>query len=259
MTKVDVSKLRDLGYWNSVAPEGADSYIPGKGWATGYTFDINEYIKPYMYYKGQEVEIAYRYFSRFAVGTRFTVIDPIIVDDPIYDFRQIEVVGTNNVSYVLPKQYVRPYVPVFAQELEYMHNNTVTLKHSSPEPSPLSLPSIDSLWRHRNGSVYKVDCFRNTKTQHPDKHPVTVLYSNYLTASEWSRPLNEWSRSFTELSFKHNQLVDIDLTRSDISIENLMDTCLPDRLDCTEDMEELINKLWPALLKLQITKQLKKE
>ena len=76
---------------------------------------------------------------------------------------------------------------------------------------------------------------------------------------EWSRPLNEWSRSFTELSFKHSQLVDIDLTRSDISIENLMDTCLPDRLDCTEDMEELINKLWPALLKLQITKQLKKE
>ena len=86
MTKVDVSKLRDLGYWNSVAPEGADSYIPGKGWATGYTFDINEYIKPYMYYKGQEVEIAYRYFSRFAVGTRFTVIDPIIVDDPYLRF-----------------------------------------------------------------------------------------------------------------------------------------------------------------------------
>ncbi len=55
----------------------------------------------------------------------------------------------------------------------------------------------ESIWRHWNGNVYKVLAFANSETTNPDKYPVTVIYQNVKNKTLWSRPANDWHRSFT--------------------------------------------------------------
>lgn len=57
------------------------------------------------------------------------------------------------------------------------------------------IPAVNSLWRHRNGILYRVTAVTNL----PDKpeYPTTVIYVNEETGSLWSRRADDWARSFT--------------------------------------------------------------
>lgn len=64
----------------------------------------------------------------------------------------------------------------------------------------LSAPDVWSLWRHKNGQLYRVLFHTNLPRrmgQANDDHPVDVVYENAWTgAGPWSRRLTDWNRSF---------------------------------------------------------------
>lgn len=53
-----------------------------------------------------------------------------------------------------------------------------------------------SVWEHRNGCIYTVQCLANTDTQNPEKYPVTVIYKG-KNGKTWARPMSDWHRSMT--------------------------------------------------------------
>lgn len=57
-----------------------------------------------------------------------------------------------------------------------------------------------SVWVHTNGNVYEVLMITNKGSENPTRYPVTVVYKNRLVGTIWSRPLDEWARSFTLLT-----------------------------------------------------------
>jgi hypothetical protein len=61
-------------------------------------------------------------------------------------------------------------------------------------------PHIYSLWRHRNGNIYRVLMITNTSTNAPeDRYPATIIYQNKHNSTVWSRRLDDWHRSMTEI------------------------------------------------------------
>lgn len=61
----------------------------------------------------------------------------------------------------------------------------------------MSWPRIGSIWNHRNGSTYAVDCFTNIETDRQDRYPTTIVYRNTNNGKCYSRPLIDWERSMT--------------------------------------------------------------
>ena len=60
----------------------------------------------------------------------------------------------------------------------------------------MKIPKIKSKWIHTNGVKYKVVAIANeTNTE---KYPLTIIYKG-KNGKIWSRPLNDWYRSFTEI------------------------------------------------------------
>ena len=60
------------------------------------------------------------------------------------------------------------------------------------------LPKVFSVWLHKNGGRYIVLCITNTCANRPDEYPVTVVYQDQ-NGKVWSRPLDRWYASFTEV------------------------------------------------------------
>jgi hypothetical protein len=55
-------------------------------------------------------------------------------------------------------------------------------------------PAENSVWRHKNGNVYKVAVITNVGSVRPE-YPPTVVYFNVRTDTWWSRPVADWHRS----------------------------------------------------------------
>lgn len=62
------------------------------------------------------------------------------------------------------------------------------------------IPKLGSKWRHRNGVEYMVQMITNEDSTRPE-YPTTVVYVTILNGKRWSRPLSEWYRSMTEVTF----------------------------------------------------------
>lgn len=58
---------------------------------------------------------------------------------------------------------------------------------------------INTRWRHHSGRIYQVMCLANEDSTKP-QYPVTVVYFNVENGKIWSRPLDDWARSFTQES-----------------------------------------------------------
>lgn len=60
--------------------------------------------------------------------------------------------------------------------------------------TPLSIPTIGSVWQHMSGRRYTVLQISNM----PDtpRYPMTVIYRDTVGAV-WSRPVADWYRSMT--------------------------------------------------------------
>ena len=76
----------------------------------------------------------------------------------------------------------------------------VTVIMEADGVNDLSAPDIWSLWRHKNGALYRILFHTNLPRrtgQADDDHPVDVVYENAWTgAGPWSRHLSDWHRSF---------------------------------------------------------------
>ncbi len=57
-------------------------------------------------------------------------------------------------------------------------------------------PELGTVWKHTNGNIYRVIMITNIKTVRPIQYPVTVVYENTDTGTLWSRPVEQWYRSF---------------------------------------------------------------
>ena len=58
---------------------------------------------------------------------------------------------------------------------------------------------VGKQFKHRNGNIYTVLLLTNTDST-PERlkdHPIDVVYMGQ-NGKIWSRPLNDWNRSFTE-------------------------------------------------------------
>jgi len=56
-------------------------------------------------------------------------------------------------------------------------------------------------YKHKNGNIYTVIPLTNTGATTPERlkeHPIDVVYMGQ-NGKVWSRPLNDWDRSFTEV------------------------------------------------------------
>lgn len=60
-------------------------------------------------------------------------------------------------------------------------------------------PLPGRIYKHNNGNRYQVIMLTNERTERPEQYPVTVVYFNVDNGTTWSRPLSEWSRSFTPM------------------------------------------------------------
>lgn len=54
----------------------------------------------------------------------------------------------------------------------------------------------NSVWKHYNGRLYSVLTVTNMYSQNPDYIP-QVVYQGFTNGHVWSRPVNDWFRSFT--------------------------------------------------------------
>lgn len=63
------------------------------------------------------------------------------------------------------------------------------------------IPAENSVWRHKNGNEYLVllvtnlDAFADRR----DEFPPTIAYRRLKDGTCWSRPLDKWHGSFTEI------------------------------------------------------------
>lgn len=56
-------------------------------------------------------------------------------------------------------------------------------------------PTLQSLWQHRNGNVYRVLMFTNVETDRQREYPTTIVYQNIKSGNRYSRRLIDWDRS----------------------------------------------------------------
>ena len=59
---------------------------------------------------------------------------------------------------------------------------------------------VNALYQHTSGRIYQVIAVTNAGTTNEQKYPVTVVYQNVVNLTLWSRPLNDWNRSFTQVA-----------------------------------------------------------
>lgn len=60
----------------------------------------------------------------------------------------------------------------------------------------LAVPPVGSLWKHKNGNIYRVKGITNIPPR--EGHEVGVLYQNVRDNIKWwHRDLKDWHRSFT--------------------------------------------------------------
>jgi hypothetical protein len=57
--------------------------------------------------------------------------------------------------------------------------------------------TANTKWKHRNGLVYEVILITNIESTNP-KYEKQVVYKGE-NGNIWSRPLNDWHRSFTKI------------------------------------------------------------
>ncbi len=62
----------------------------------------------------------------------------------------------------------------------------------------MNLPPVDSTWKHHNGNLYRVVMHTNTESDRAE-YPTTIVYTNVVNGTNWSRAATEWSRSFTQV------------------------------------------------------------
>ncbi len=60
-------------------------------------------------------------------------------------------------------------------------------------------PIPGDVYEHNNGNRYKIVMLTNLRTERPKQYPVTAVYQNVTNGTVWSRPVNDWARSFTLL------------------------------------------------------------
>jgi hypothetical protein len=60
-------------------------------------------------------------------------------------------------------------------------------------------PDIGESYEHRNGNVYKVMLITNLDSTRLEQYPITVVYINLNNGTIWSRPVNDWFRSFKKV------------------------------------------------------------
>lgn len=106
----------------------------------------------------------------------------------------IEVVGSQAMSF-------KTAHPVFWPELINLYINAKE-KVMNEEIANTEKPEvkIHSVWRHRNGNTYEVETIANQHSTR-DKYPVTVVYFNRGNGTMWCRPLSDWHRSMTLVSY----------------------------------------------------------
>jgi hypothetical protein len=82
---------------------------------------------------------------------------------------------------------------------------TSTAPKSDIEPLPMQffqpdsgIPVQLSLWKHRNGNIYRVLLITNMQST-KEEYPVTVVYEGYVNREIWSRPLSTWHSSMTQV------------------------------------------------------------
>jgi len=64
---------------------------------------------------------------------------------------------------------------------------------------PIKWPEIGMSYRYKNGATYKVIMFSNMNSVRLKTYPITVIYMNETNGTIWSRPADDWFRSFEEL------------------------------------------------------------
>lgn len=65
----------------------------------------------------------------------------------------------------------------------------------------MNTPKVGSIWKHKNGNVYKVlmICNEEALPERRDEYPITIVYSGENNKI-WSRTLEHWEGSFEPLS-----------------------------------------------------------
>jgi hypothetical protein len=76
-----------------------------------------------------------------------------------------------------------------------------SLRHKAPVS--MEVPKLGSVWRHKNGNVYRVILITNELSKKAE-YPITVCYENFHalpdgTRGKWSRHLRRWHGSMTEI------------------------------------------------------------
>jgi len=54
----------------------------------------------------------------------------------------------------------------------------------------------NTVWQHSNGNLYSILVVTNLHSQNPNYTPV-VVYQGSSNGHIWSRPIEDWFRSFT--------------------------------------------------------------
>ena len=60
-------------------------------------------------------------------------------------------------------------------------------------------PAVNSIWIHHNGNRYRVIFIANQESTQ-EKYPLTIVYENIKNGTVWTRPVNDWHRSFKMIS-----------------------------------------------------------
>jgi hypothetical protein len=88
---------------------------------------------------------------------------------------------------------------------------------SAPDFQPAPAPG--SVWQHRNGNIYYVVSVTNLLDV--ERYPKTVVYQG-ANGRLWSRPADDWHRSFTPIGVSKNLLLENLLLENLLLVENLL-------------------------------------
>ena len=113
--------------------------------------------------------------------------------------------GINHYNIIMPKE-----PKTFAELFANTHINPTTDANGNThyyfkaiKKEDNDVPVINSKWRHYNGNIYTVIELTNLHSENFDKYPITVVYKGE-NGKIWSRPLSDWSRSFTKFKETDN-------------------------------------------------------
>ena len=120
-------------------------------------------------------------------------VDVVIVK-PHYSYPRD---GINHYNIIMPKE------PTFENSIENSINIISIANSMFRKKEDTDIPVINSKWRHYNGNIYTVIELTNLHSENFDKYPITVVYKGE-NGKIWSRPLSDWSRSFTKFKETDN-------------------------------------------------------